>query len=71
MCVAREAVCFDQTALEGFCMAIDFRSPLVGFIDASLGQIDAPVDIYVVTNHEGVPCGNGQMRSGGKLAPKD
>lgn len=55
ICVAREAVCFDQTVLKGLRMAFDFRSPLVGFLDAGLGQIDAPVDVYVVTNHEGVP----------------
>ncbi|THY24008.1 hypothetical protein D6D01_05762 [Aureobasidium pullulans] len=51
--------------------AFDFRSPLVGFLDASPGQIDAPVDIYVVTNHEGVPYEDGQTKSAGRFAPED
>ncbi|THV70244.1 hypothetical protein D6D29_09885 [Aureobasidium pullulans] len=54
MCVAREEVCFDQTVPGVFGIAFDFVSPLIGFLDAGLGQIDAPFDIYVVTNHEGV-----------------
>lgn len=71
MCVAREAVCFDQTVPGVFGIAFDFVSPLIGFLGAGPGQIDAPIEIYVVANHESVPCGDGQMRSGGKLAPKD